>query len=228
MDNDKQGNLSKSFRQYDDEMTISRVLKGKSFDLHEIIKPTIYEQLDIITANTGMIQSCMELSLNKIIPQQLCFQNAFNQVKEEYDYLIIDNAPDVNVAVVNSLVCTNDVIIPIMIDEYVLTGLKVLMEQIELVKTYYNPKIAVKGLITAYKKSPCVDEQIEGLDNILEVYKTRIKRTEGKVIESTFAGVPVVEVSRRCGASRSYMKFVKEYLDEEWCSYGKRLDYRII
>ena len=213
MDNDKQGNLSKSFRQYDDEMTISRVLKGKSFDLHEIIKPTIYEQLDIITANTGMIQSCMELSLNKIIPQQLCFQNAFNQVKEEYDYLIIDNAPDVNVAVVNSLV---------------LNGLKVLMEQIELVKTYYNPKIAVKGLITAYKKSPCVDEQIEGLDNILEVYKTRIKRTEGKVIESTFAGVPVVEVSRRCGASRSYMKFVKEYLDEEWCSYGKRLDYRII
>lgn len=218
VDNDKQGNLSKSFRQYndDDEQTISRVLQGKSFDVHEVIKSTIYEQIDIITANTGMIRSCLELSMNQSIPQQLCFKNIFVQLENEYDYLIIDNAPDVDIAVVNSLVCADEIIIPIMIDQYALTGLAILMEQIELVKKYFNPNVNVKGLITAYKKDECVDEQISKLrENELEIFETRIKRTESKVIESTFAGTPVVEVSKRCGASRSYRSFVEEFLRKE-------------
>lgn len=218
VDNDKQGNLSKSFRQYDDDddQTISRVLQGKTFDIHEVIKSTIYDQIDIITANTGMIGACLELSMNRLVPQQLCFKNIFVQIEEEYDYLIIDNAPDVDIAVINSLVCADEIIIPIMVDQYALTGLKILMEQIEIVKEHFNPDVKTKGLITAYKKDGCVDEQIEKLkNNKLELFETRIKRTEGKVIESTFAGVPVVEVSKRCGTSRSYRAFIAELLGKE-------------
>lgn len=218
VDNDKQGNLSKSFSRYndDDDDTVSKILSGREFNLNTIIKSTKYENIDIITANTGMIKANLELSMNQTVPQQLCFKNAFAQLKDTYDYLIIDNAPDVDIAVVNSLVCAEQIIIPIMIDQYALTGLKILTEQIELVKKYFNPNVNVKGLITAYKKDGCVDDQISKLkESELELFKTKIKRTEGKVIESTFVGLPVVEVSKRCGASRSYRAFVEELLREE-------------
>lgn len=218
IDNDKQGNLSKSFSRYndDDDDTVSKILSGKEIDLNTIIKSTEYQNIDIITANTGMIKACLELSMNQTVPQQLCFKNAFAQLKNRYDYLLIDNAPDVDIAVVNSLVCADQIIIPIMVDQYALTGLKILTEQIELVKKYFNPNVNVKGLITAYKKDEYVDEQIVKLkEGTLELFETKIKRTEGKVIESTFVGVPVVEVSKRCGASRSYRSFVHEFLGKE-------------
>ena len=215
VDNDKQGNLSKSFGCYndDDDNTVSKILSGREIELNTIIKPTDYKNIDIITANTGMIKACLELSMNQAVPQQLCFKNSFVQLEDRYDYVIIDNAPDVDIAVVNSLVCSNQIIIPIMIDQYALTGLKILVEQIEIVKRYFNSNVKVNGLITAYKKVECVDEQINKLkESELQLFDTKIKRTEGKVIESTFSGTPVVEISKRCGASRSYRTFVDELL----------------
>ena len=218
VDNDKQGNCSKSFQRYndDDEQTVSRMLSAESFEIKEIIKPTNYEGIDIITANTGMIKACMELSFNQTVPQQLCFKNILQQVVEEYDYCIIDNAPNVDVAVINSLACADRVVIPVMVDQYALDGLEILLEQIEIVKQYFNNGLKVAGcLITAYKKDTNVDTEVEKLqEKGLKVFDTKIKRTEGKIVQSTFTGVPVVELSNRCGASRSYRKFVEEFLKE--------------
>lgn len=218
VDNDKQGNLSKAFLRYDDDddNTVSRLLSEKNIDIHTVIKNTDYENIDIITANTGMIKACLELTTNRLAPQQLYFKEVFEQINEEYDYLVIDNAPDVDIAVINSLACADEIVIPIMIDQYALTGLKILIEQIAIVKKYFNPSVKVKGLITSYRKDKCVDDQIAKLEESeLEIFETKIKRTEGKVIESTFLGIPVVAISNRCGASKSYRCFVEEFLKEE-------------
>lgn len=195
VDNDKQGNCSKSFQRYDDddEQTVSRMLSAEQFDISEIIKHTNYDGIDIITANTGMIKACMELSFNQTVPQQLCFKNALQQIEEEYDFCIIDNAPNVDVAVINSLACADSVIIPVMVDQYALDGLTILLEQIEIVKQYFNSKLQIAGcLITAYRKDVNVDVEVEKLqEKGLKVFDTRIKRTEGKIVQSTFTGVPV-------------------------------------
>lgn len=218
VDNDKQGNCSKSFQRYndDDEQTVSRMLSTESLDMREIIKNTNYDGIDIITANTGMIKACMELSFNQTVPQQLYFKNALKQIADEYDYCIIDNAPNVDVAVINSLACADSVVIPITVDQYALDGLTILLEQIEIVKKYFNNDLRVAGcLITAYRKDVNVDVEVEELyEKGLKVFDTKIKRTDGKIVQSTFTGVPVVELSSRCGASRSYRKFVEEFLEE--------------
>lgn len=218
VDNDKQGNCSKSFQRYndDDEQTVSRMLSAEQLDVRKIIKHTNYDGIDIITANTGMIKACMELSFNQTVPQQLCFKNALQQIEEEYDFCIIDNAPNVDVAVINSLACADSIVIPVMVDQYALDGLTILLDQIEIVKQNFNNKLKISGcLITAYKRDTNIDVEVEKLqEKRLKVFDTKIKRTEGKIVQSTFTGVPVVELSSRCGASRSYRKFVEEFLKE--------------
>lgn len=143
VDNDKQGNCSKSFQRYDDddEQTVSRMLSAEQFDISEIIKHTNYDGIDIITANTGMIKACMELSFNQTVPQQLCFKNALQQIEEEYDFCIIDNAPNVDVAVINSLKCLRDYELslknPEAIPRATLLKFRILKEAMDMYRSNY-------------------------------------------------------------------------------------------
>lgn len=146
--------------------------------------------------------------------QQTRFRKALWPVMQEYDFCIIDNAPDINMSIINALVVSDDVIVPIMIDQYSFDGLEILMEQIGQVKEDFNPDLVFRGcLVTQYRKSEVQEQGAGILEHGYPIFETLIRRTENKVSESTFAGKPVAEYSVRCGASQDYKKFVKEYLE---------------
>lgn len=216
IDNDKQGNASKAFDRYDteDKNNIARVMLERNLDVSEIIKKTNYEGIDIITANMDLLEANLRTIVDTGRQQQTRFKKALESIKEQYDFCIIDNAPDINMSIINALVVSNDVIIPIMIDQYSFDGLEILKEQIEQVKEDFNPTLMFRGcLVTQYKKADVQEQGTEILDNGYQIFKTRIRRTENKVNESTFAKMPLVEYSVRCGAAQDYKKFVHEYLE---------------
>ena len=189
IDNDKQGNASKTFGLYDpdDKDTVARIMLDRDLDVREIIKATPYSEtekgtLDIITANMDLLEANLRTIVDTGRQQQTRFKKALAAVSDNYDYCIIDNAPDINMSIINALVVSDDLIIPIMIDQYSFGGLE-------------------------------IEQRAEVLDSGYPIFKSRIRRTENKVNESTFAGKPVVEYSVRCGASQDYKKFVNEYLE---------------
>lgn len=222
IDNDKQGNSSKTFGKYDaeDRNTIARVMIEKNVDVEEIIKHTAYENIDIITANMSLIEANLKVIMDMTSQQQTRFKNALQKVEAYYDYCIIDNAPDINMNIINALAMTNDVIIPISIDQYSFDGLEILIDQIENTREDFNENIRIAGcLITQYENNDVNNQGIEWLENWLKgrglsVFTQRIRRTKEKVKESTFAQMPVVAYSPRCGASRDYRDFVYEYLSQ--------------
>ena len=117
-------------------------------------------------------------------------------------------------SIINALVLSDDLIIPIMIDQYSFDGLEILTEQIEQTREDFNSALTFRGcLVTQYRKADVQEQGTEVLDGGYPIFKSRIRRTENKVNESTFAGKPVVEYSVRCGASQDYKKFVHEYLE---------------
>ncbi|MGL5329657.1 MAG: ParA family protein, partial [Peptostreptococcaceae bacterium] len=123
-------------------------------------------------------------------------------------------APDINISTINALVASDDVLIPIKIDEFAFDGLSELNEQIENVREDLNQKLKLIGcFVTQYAKN---DVNVQGEEWLKEqkypYFETHIRRTE-KVDESTFAKMPIVEYSRRCGASQDYLKLVEEYLN---------------
>lgn len=219
IDNDKQGNLSKSFNRYDedDEYTVAELLMRKHIvrEGDEIIKHTDYDNIDIITANMDLLAANMQTMLDQTRQQQTRYKKSLvGEVYVNYDFCIIDNAPDINISIINALVITDYVITPLMIDQYSFVGLDVLKEQIEQIKEDFNPDIRSRILITQYQNNEVTNQGIKYMQQAGEnLFNTHIRRTNKKVHESTFAAVPVVKYSPRCGASQDYKKFTAELLE---------------
>ena len=230
VDNDKQGNASKAFGLYDpeDHDNVARVML-EAVPLIDLAASTQYKNLDIVPANMDLLEANLRVIADVSRPQQTRIKKAISKksierelqgeettsAAEEYDFIIFDNAPDVNMSIINALVVSDDVIVPVEIDQYSFDGLDILLEQITAVKEDFNPALSFRGcLITKYRQREEVQAQgAEVLKERCNVFSTKIRRTEDKPKESTFAKIPLVEYSVRCGASQDYKKFVTEYLE---------------
>ena len=230
VDNDKQGNASKAFGLYDpeDHDIVARVML-EAVPLIDLAASTQYKNLDIVPANMDLLEANLRVIADVSRPQQTRIKKAISKksierelqgeettsAAEEYDFIIFDNAPDVNMSIINALVVSDDVIVPVEIDQYSFDGLDILLEQIAAVKEDFNPALSFRGcLITKYRQREEVQAQgAEVLKDRCNVFSTKIRRTEDKPKESTFAKIPLVEYSVRCGASQDYKKFVTEYLE---------------
>ena len=149
-------------------------------------------------------------------PQHTRFKKALEQIEKNYDFCIIDNAPDINISTINALVASDDVLVPVTIDDFAIDGLAELVEQINNTREDLNPGLRFCGcLITQYDRTNEADEQGEAYLRDLQRYplfQTHIRRTL-KMKPSTFARKPILEYSSRCGAARDYKALVKEYLE---------------
>lgn len=215
IDNDKQGNTSKMFNAHNyNEPSISELLTEVKPDINRIIKLTPYPNLHIIPANMTLLTANLEVMLDKKRVQQTRIKAALESVSGFYDYCIFDNAPDINMSTINALVASDDLVIPIKIDNFAFDGLKELMEQIDYIKQDYNPSLCFRGcFITNFKRNDVNFQGKEYLQGqkLYPIFNTYIRYTE-KVDESTFAALPILEYSKYCGASKDYKALVEEYL----------------
>ena len=125
VDNDKQGDCSRGLnRRTIDGDGIDRIMLDRHPDMENLIHETDYENLDIITANLGLLTANMEVTMDRVRPQQNRLKKALQQVVERYDFCVVDNAPDINISVINALTAANDVLIPVEVDDNTLEGMK--------------------------------------------------------------------------------------------------------
>lgn len=218
IDNDKQGNASKMFDVHSyDTPSIAEVMTERNPDIYDIISLTSYERLRVIPANMNLLRANHQVLLDTTRPQQTRLRSALKTVADRYDYCIIDNAPDINISVINALVASDDVLIPIKIDKFAFDGLRELKDQIENTQEDLNPDLKLRGcFVTSYQRNEVNKQGEEWLHSQKEypLFQTHIRKTE-KVDESTFAAKPILEYSRRCGAAYDYLRLVAEYLAGE-------------
>lgn len=215
VDNDKQGNASKMFGVHSyDAPSIAKIMTERHPDLSGIIKPTAYKGLDIIQANMSLLRANLQVLMDSSRPQQTRILTGLEGVWDRYDYCIIDNAPDINISTINALVASDEVMIPIKIDQFAFDGLAELKEQIDNTREDLNQALTLRGcFVTCYQRND-VNEQGEDWLRAqagLPIFRTHIRKTE-KVDESTFAAMPILEYSKRCGAAADYLALVAEYL----------------
>lgn len=213
IDNDKQGNTSKFFGLYDPEWEgLAELLTDKKMEVDNVIRKTAYEGLDVITANMNLLRANKEILMDVSRPQQTRLSKKLESVKERYDYVIIDNAPDINMTVVNALVASDDVLVPIKVDQFAFDGLEQILEQIDHVSEF-NSDIHFAGcFVTMYQRNNVNQQGAELLEQQgYPMFSTRIRKTV-KVDEMTFTGKPLLEYAKRSTACVDYEALVKEYL----------------
>ena len=168
IDNDKRGNLSKAYSRYDAESVapVTRLLAGDWQGATELIQNTDYvgQQccIDIVTSNMSLFGATWNLtkedSENQIERYKALVYAKMQYYGDctiygKYDYCIIDNPPDIGLNVVNALAITDEVIVPVKVDEDALEGLDIVTEQIEDAKVF-NPALKLAGvLITSYQNT---------------------------------------------------------------------------
>lgn len=207
VDNDKQGNLSRAMGAYSEDgvCPAARLLMGE--------KPRIQETpegLGLIEANMSLLTAVWKLAGGNGGARL----GRFHWLREQpYDFVIIDNPPDLGLNVINALMVTDDIIVPTKIDQWALEGLDIVRDQIGDVSKMAPGRRTCRALVTMYRRTDFNQSGIEWLrENGYETFTTPIRYSE-KAVESTFCAQTIQEYSPRSAAALSYRRFVEEYLE---------------
>jgi chromosome partitioning protein len=203
---------------------------GVGFDPRNI-KTSLYECLinevkpqDIIleteTPNLYLLPSHLdlvgaEIELINHPNREMIFKHVIEDVKKEYDFVIIDCSPSLGLITVNALTASDSVIIPVQCEYFALEGLGKLLNTIKIVQTRLNPDLEIEGiLLTMYDprlrlSNQVVDEIKKHFENI--VYDTIIHRNT-RLGEAPSFGKPAIMYDAESKGSINYMNLVREIL----------------
>ena len=203
---------------------------GVGFDPRNI-KTSLYECLvnevkpqDIIleteTPNLYLLPSHLdlvgaEIELINHPNREMIFKHVIEDVRKEYDFIIIDCSPSLGLITVNALTASDSVIIPVQCEYFALEGLGKLLNTIKIVQTRLNPELEIEGiLLTMYDprlrlSNQVVDEIKKHFENI--VYDTIIHRNT-RLGEAPSFGKPAIMYDAESKGSVNYMNLVREIL----------------
>ncbi len=150
-------------------------------------------------------------------------KNALAQVKDDFDYVLVDTPPSLGLLTVNALTSAHSVLIPIQCEYYALEGLTQLLNTVRLVQTRLNPSLRVEGvLLTMFDQRLRLSQQVA--DEAREyfgdaVYKTVIPRNV-TLGESPSFGKPVLLHDIQSRGAQSYLQLAREVIANEQACVG--------
>ena len=216
VDADPQGNASTGMGVSYDERTpnLYELIVNRSFN-KKAIKKTIVPNLDIITANTNLAAS--EIELVNFQKREFVISDILSDTKE-YDFILIDCPPALGLLTINSLVASDSVIIPLQSEFFALEGISSLMNSIQLIKENFNPNLIIEGiLLTMVDKRNSLSSLVEKdvRDHFGDtVYKTTIPRNV-KISEAPSHGKPAILYDVNCSGSMAYIGLAREIINKK-------------
>ena len=217
VDMDPQGNLTSGLGVDKDsvEKSIYELIIGE-VDIKEVINKEVLENLDIIPTSIDL--SAAEIELIGVDDKEYILRNAIDQVKDQYDFVIIDCPPSLSMLTINAMTTADSVIVPIQCEYYALEGLSQLIHTVELVKDRLNSKLEIEGVVfTMYDARTNLSLQVvENVKDNLQknIYKTIIPRNI-RLAEAPSYGLPINKYDPKSTGAESYMRLADEVIERE-------------
>jgi len=194
------------------EVSVCDVLLGDSTVREAMISlPEV--GFHILPANADL--TAAEVQLMNRIGREKQLALALEPVRNEYDYILIDCPPSLNMLTVNALVAANGVVIPMQCEYYALEGLSSLLDTIDQIRISVNPDIKLEGLLrTMYdpRNNLANDVSAELVEHFGEqVYRTVIPRNV-RLAEAPSYGQPILQYERNSRGSMAYLALAGEVL----------------
>ncbi|OBA00555.1 ParA family protein [Halomonas sp. G11] len=194
------------------EKSVLDVLLGEASAADAIVRqpPVKY---DVLPSNGDL--TAAEVELMHSDQRESGLTTALTGVLSQYDVVLIDCPPSLNMLTVNALTAAHGVLIPLQCEFYALEGLSALLDTVEQIKQSINPDLAVSGILrTMYDKRTSLTREV---DKQLRDYfgdallKTTIPRNV-KVAEAPSHGLPVTQYARFSRGSQAYRVLAKELI----------------
>ncbi|NNC50506.1 MAG: ParA family protein [Flaviramulus sp.] len=181
----------------------------------EAIIPTETPNLDIIPAHIDLV--AIEIELVDKEEREYMLKKALQEIKNDYDYIIIDCAPSLGLLTLNALTAADAVIIPIQCEYFALEGLGKLLNTIKSVQKIHNPELDIEGLLlTMYdsrlRLSNQVVEEVQKHFNDM-VFQTIIQRNV-RLSEAPSYGESIINYDASSKGANNYLSLAKEVINK--------------
>ena len=229
IDLDPQGNASTGLGVNKDDRKHSTydVLTGEHA-IMDIKLETLVQNLHIIPSTLDLLglESVLADDSKKSYKLKLAVEELEAQSKIQYDYILIDCPPSLNLLTINALAAADALIVPLQCEFYALEGLGQLLETVEHVRTTLNKDLLIHGvLLTMFDERNNLSGQVaKDVRDFLgdKVYKTVIPRNV-RVSEAPSYGKPVILYDYKCQGSQAYMNLAAEVLKKDKTVYNLSL-----
>ena len=139
--------------------------------IRESMQNTVVDGLQIIASNVNLAGA--EIELLGINDKEYILKNAVDYIKDDYDFIIIDCPPSLNMLTVNAMTTADTVLVPIQCEYYALEGLSQLIHTIDLVQQRLNPNLKIEGVVfTMYDVRTNLSNQV--VDSVKSSLDTKI------------------------------------------------------
>lgn len=215
IDSDPQGNSTSGYgiEKTDIKNSYYTLLTGESSFEETVIKAECIDNIDILPANRELAGA--EIELINFSRKEYLLKDILDVLKSNYDYIIIDCPPSLNILTLNALTAADGVLVPLQCEYYAMEGLTDLLYTISLVKKKLNKELKVEGVIfTMYDSRTNLSAQVvDEVKNVLdkESLKTIIPRNI-RLSEAPSHGVPINIYDKNSKGSLAYERLAEEIL----------------
>lgn len=214
IDMDPQGNttMGSGVNKSELELSIYDLLTGQAqFD--DVVVHPEESDYDLLPANGDLVAA--EVELIALENRELRLREIVEANREQYDFIVIDCPPALNMLTINSLVAADGVVIPMQCEYYALEGLSALMDTIRAIQERINPTLKIEGILrTMYDPRNKLTSEVNGqLFNYFgdAVYRTVVPRNV-RLAEAPSYGKPVIKYDRQSRGAIAYLALAGELL----------------
>jgi len=216
IDTDPQGNTTSGFGidKNNLDTTIYELILGECSISDSIIK-NVFENISVLPSNVNL--AAAEIELIGVERKEYILKNEVDYIKDEYDYIVIDCPPSLNMLTINSMTTADSVLVPIQCEYYALEGLSQLIHTINLVKERLNPELEMEGVVfTMYDSRTNLSMQV--VDNVKQnlknqrIFNTLIPRNI-RLAEAPSHGMPINLYDSKSAGAEAYRDLAGEVIN---------------
>jgi chromosome partitioning protein len=217
IDSDPQGNATTGLGGTKDpnRPSLYHVLLGDA-DLSDAVVHTTFEGLDLVPADKNLIGANLELVDTPRREYRL--QDKIQTIRPQYDFLLIDCPPALDLLTLNVLIAADSILVPIQCEFFALEGISELMDTIQRIRDSFAHPLEIEGiLLTMFDDRTNLTRQVAAdLRDFFgdQVFKTVIPRSV-RLAEAPSHGQTILTYDVRSRGAESYIRLAKEILDHE-------------
>lgn len=214
IDADPQGNMTSGFGIDKNNLdnTIYELILGEC-SVRDCIICNEVNQVYVVASNVNL--AAAEIELIGVDKKEFILKNEVDYIKDDFDFIIIDCPPSLNMLTINAMTTADSVVVPIQCEYYALEGLSQLIHTMNLVKERLNPKLEMEGVVfTMFDSRTNLSTQV--VENVKanlsqRVYKTMIPRNI-RLAEAPSYGMPINLYDMKSAGAEAYMMLADEIL----------------
>ena len=212
VDLDSQGNATSAsgLNKSTEKASVYDVLMGLK-NIEDCFVTSQHDGFTLLPSNSDLMAA--EIELLNTNNRESVLKEKINSISREFDYILIDSPPSMNILTLNALAAANEIIIPVQCEYYALEGMSGLLESIYKIKETINPNLQIKGVLrTMFDSRNSLSVEVSAqLKKYFgeKLFWTFIPRNV-RLAEAPSHGMSAVSYDPECLGSKAYLSLAKE------------------